>query len=133
MHKDTLLNGLVELEDQERIVVSVVTVAAPRYPPLTNDREHFANPQHLAELREKIRLVYRMAAHNGQDAVVLGAMGCGAYACPPRLVSKEMRGIFQTPEFKGWFRDVTFAVFSRTNNGPGNFAVFKEEFKDVTV
>jgi uncharacterized protein (TIGR02452 family) len=60
-------------------------------------------------------------------------MGCGAYGCPPRLVATEMRDILLESEFRGWFKEVVFAVYSRQSNGPSNFEIFEEVFKGVEV
>jgi Uncharacterized protein conserved in bacteria len=60
-------------------------------------------------------------------------MGCGAYRCPPRVVAEEMKSILLEFEFKGWFRQVTFAIYSRQNNGPGNYNIFKEVFDGVKL
>jgi hypothetical protein len=70
--KDDLDHDCVELPKEERSVVSVITVAAPRYPRLTTDREHFVKESDLEDLRGKIRVVYRMAAHNKQRYLILG-------------------------------------------------------------
>ncbi|KAF8998107.1 hypothetical protein BDQ17DRAFT_1247929 [Cyathus striatus] len=131
--KDDLDHGCVDLPREEQRVVSVITVAAPRGPDLTPDEKSFAKASDLEDLRGKIRLVYRMAARNGQEYVVLGAMGCGAYWCPPLLVANEMKSILLDPEFKGWFRKVVFAVYSVPRNGPGNYGIFSEVFQNVKV
>ncbi|KAJ7717969.1 hypothetical protein B0H16DRAFT_1666717 [Mycena metata] len=123
----------VELPVEERRLVSVVTVAAPARAALTTDGQAFKDPSTLNYLREKIRLVCRMAAHNGNQYLILGAMGCGAYGCPPRVVATEMRDILVEAEFRGWFKKVAFAIYSRPGNGPGNFQIFEEIFKDVQV
>jgi hypothetical protein len=60
-------------------------------------------------------------------------MGCGAYGCPPRLVATQMRDILLEPEFRGWFKKVVFAIYSRPSNGPGNFEIFEDVFKGVEV
>ncbi|KAJ6551703.1 hypothetical protein B0H19DRAFT_951358 [Mycena capillaripes] len=131
--RDDLDHDCVELPIADRRVVSVLTVAAPAWPDLTPDRQSFTDASTLTYLQEKIRLVYRMAAHNGQQYLVLGAMGCGAYACPPRLVAMQMRDILLEPEFRGWFKKVVFSIYSRPSNGPGNFEIFKDVFKGVEV
>ncbi|KAJ7171005.1 hypothetical protein C8R46DRAFT_895147 [Mycena filopes] len=131
--RDDLDHDCVELPHAERRVVSVITVAAPAWAELTPDEEAFEDESTLEYLREKIRLVYRMAAHNGQQHLVLGAMGCGAYECPPRLVATEMRDILLEAEFRGWFKKVVFAIYSRPDNGPGNFEIFEDIFKGVQV
>lgn len=61
------------------------------------------------------------------------AMGCGAYRCPPHVVAEEMKSILLEPEFKGWFRQVVFAIYSRKGNGPGNYDIFKEVFEGVKL
>ncbi|KAI3598451.1 hypothetical protein WG66_000694 [Moniliophthora roreri] len=131
--KDDLDHDCEDLEPGDRRIAGVITVAAPRGPKLTSDRKNFANQSDLNDLRGKIRLVYRMAARNGREYVVLGAMGCGAYRCPPQMVAEEMKAILLDSEFKGWFRNVTFAVYSNPSNGPGNFEVFEKVFKGVKV
>ncbi|KAF9003129.1 hypothetical protein BDZ89DRAFT_1081153 [Hymenopellis radicata] len=133
VHRDDLDHNLKELPAQERIICSVLTVAAPRAPKLTDNKEGFADPSVLEDLQGKIRLVYRMAAHNHKEYLILGAMGCGAYLCPPRLVATEMKNILLEDEFRGWFRRVVFAVYSTKGNGSGNFEVFQEVFEDVVV
>ena len=60
-------------------------------------------------------------------------MGCGAYRCPPRLVAAEMKTILRESEFKGWFRRVIFAVYSKEDIGESNFVIFSEAFKDVWI
>lgn len=129
--KDDLDHDCANLPKEQWRTVSVITVAAPRWPKLTADGQRFANESNLEDLRGKIRLVYRMAAHNKQRYLVLGPMGCGAYACPPKLVAHEMKSILLDQEFSNYFDQVVFAVYSK--GGDGNFPVFKEIFKGVNV
>ncbi|KAF5373505.1 hypothetical protein D9757_010490 [Collybiopsis confluens] len=131
--KDDLDHDCVDLPTTDRRIVSVITVAAPCAPPLTPDKQLFMLERDLRDLREKIRLVYRMAAWDGRTILVLGAMGCGAYACPPRLVASEMRDILLEPEFKARFTKIVFAVYSVPGNGERNFSVFRDVFQDVEV
>ena len=70
--KADLDHNCIDLPPEERQVVSVLTVAAPRLPQLTCDRNAFKNPEDLEDMRGKIRLVYRMAAHHGNTSIVLG-------------------------------------------------------------
>jgi uncharacterized protein (TIGR02452 family) len=71
-----------------------------------------------------------MAATNGVTTLVLGAMGCGAYGCPPRVVAWEMKTAIQSDEFAGWFENVAFAVYAAVPSGKRNFDVFSEVFED---
>lgn len=146
--KDDLDHGCVDLPVDERVIVSVITVAAPRGPKLNSARTELLRPGDLEDFRGKIRLVYRMAAHHGQTHLVLGeamlhslpksvlrlwtgAMGCGAYQCPPGQVATEMQAILLEEEFRGWFKKVVFAVYSTPGNP--NFSIFKEVLDGVLV
>ena len=123
--KDTLENGCVYLEEKERQVVSVITVAAPRCSELTEDK---LEKNVLEEFREKVRLVLRCAAREGKTGLILGALGCGAYRCPPSLVARQMKGVLAEEEFRGWFEEVVFAVYGKGPMGAKNFGVFQEVF-----
>lgn len=88
----------------------------------------------LEDLRGKIRLVYRCAAHHGRTSLVLGAMGCGAgaYRCPPEVVARETRCILEEEEFASWFEDVVFAVYADDRIGQRNLEVFHGEFAHLS-
>ncbi|TFK51970.1 hypothetical protein OE88DRAFT_1628860 [Heliocybe sulcata] len=131
--KDDLDHDCADLLEDQRVVVSVITVAAPRYPKLTRDGESLAKEEDKRDFEGKIRLVYRMAARNSQHYMILAAMGCGAYACPPRQVANMMKSILLEPEFKGWFRRVIFAVYSSPRNGSGNYGIFREILEGVEL
>lgn len=129
--KDTLDNDLIDLPAEKRQVVTVITVAAPLCPKLTEDGEDFADASKLHDLQQKILLVLRLAATNGVTTLILGAMGCGAYRCPPRAVAREMKIALQRDEFVGWFKSIKFAVYAAGPIGKRNFDVFTEVFNDA--
>jgi uncharacterized protein (TIGR02452 family) len=129
--KDTLDNGCVDLPVQQRHVLTVFTVAAPCAPCVTEDGENFANESELFDLRERILLVLRMATTSGVTSLVLGAMGCGAYGCPPRAVALEMKKALERDEFKGWFESVVFAVYAAGPSGRRNLEVFQQVFDSM--
>ncbi|KAI0343349.1 hypothetical protein BDW22DRAFT_1356983 [Trametopsis cervina] len=132
--KDDLDHDCIDLPREEWKLVSVITVAAPRLPRLIkigNGEYNFKNEEDVDNLREKIKLVYRMAIKHNQEYIVLGAMGCGAYGCPPRRVAEEMKVLLLDPEFRGRFREIVFAVYSTKYNS--NFKVFSEVFDGVDV
>ncbi|KAF1849698.1 uncharacterized protein K460DRAFT_360545 [Cucurbitaria berberidis CBS 394.84] len=129
--KDTLNNNVVELPEEQRHVLAVITVAAPRFPKIAEDGECFADKAELTNLKEKILLTLRVAVTNGVTSLVLGAMGCGAYGCPPRAVAREMRDAIAMEEFTGWFERVVFAVYAAGPSGQRNLNVFQEVFECV--
>ncbi|KAH7391995.1 hypothetical protein DE146DRAFT_661383 [Phaeosphaeria sp. MPI-PUGE-AT-0046c] len=127
--KDTLDNDCAEFEDHQRHVLTVITVAAPCGPRVTEDRQDFAKESDKTELRDRIVLILRMAATNNVTSLVLGAMGCGAYGCPPRAVAREMKAVLESQEFRGWFEDIFFAVYAAGATGRENFEIFSEVFE----
>nr|OQO28706.1 hypothetical protein B0A51_02949 [Rachicladosporium sp. CCFEE 5018] len=129
--KDTLANDLLDLPLESRHSVAVITIAAPRWPAVTQDGKDFAKQSDLQELQQKILLVLRLAATNGVTKLVLGAMGCGAFGCPPRAVASEMKAALESAEFQGWFENVVFAVYAAGPAGEKNLRVFKEVFGDT--
>jgi hypothetical protein len=48
-------------------------------------------------------------------------------------VAEEMKLILLEPEFKGWFRKVVFAVYSKHGDSPSNFDIFQESFQGMKL
>jgi hypothetical protein len=70
--KDDLDHSCVDLPVDQREIVSVITVAAPRGPKVSDGR--FAKSSTVHDLREKIKLAYRMGAHDGKQVLILGVL-----------------------------------------------------------
>lgn len=77
-------------------------------------------------LREKVRCVYRMAAENGHDALVLGAFGCGYFGNPEQVVAKTFKDVLAR-EFASAFDVVVFAVPGSSRDP--NLKAFAAQFK----
>lgn len=112
-------------------VVAVVSAAALRHPPLTDDKKHFANLGLRAETKRKMRVVLRVAALGGHTKLVLGALGCGVFGNPPREVAECFLEVLREKEFQGgWWEEVAFAVLDNVKgpeggkDGKGNFGAF---------
>ena len=115
-------NCFRDLPVELRKAVSVISVAAPRF---TDPDLAFSEASHYADLRDKIRLIYKMAVCNNKTFLVLGAMGCGTYNCPPFVVAREMKNILEEEEFNGWSQKVVFAIRGESRN----FMPFQEVFR----
>lgn len=74
---------------------------------------------------ERIRTMLRTAAENGNDSVVLSALGCGAFKNDPRIIAHLYKAVLET-EFKGVFRRVVFAIIDA--QGTQNCAIFQDAF-----
>ena len=69
----------------EPYTVNVVTMAALKHPTLTNEGR--LSRYDYETTKEKIRDILYHSFIVGNDSVVLGAMGCGAYRTPPEEVA----------------------------------------------
>lgn len=121
-------------------VVSVISIAALRKPALSPDNLHFKSEGQRAETKRKIRLTLRIAAHKGHRHLVLGALGCGVFANPPREVARCFLEVMREPEFVGgWWQEVCFAVLDNAQpgqggkDGNGNFGLFYRELHGEVV
>lgn len=79
-------------------------------------------------LSKRLRLILRIAAAKGHDAVVLGAMGCGAWSNPPRAVARVFATVL--PEFDGMFKKITIAILS-SGPRPHILRAFTQVFDSV--
>ncbi len=114
----------------EPMPVAVATFAAYDKPNLD-----YSDPNHPKlqgeELKwtiEKIRTIYQCAYNNAHDTVILGALGCGAFANPPAHLVELFMDVYGK-EFNGCFKYVGFAVMEDMNDGKkhnpeGNFKPF---------
>lgn len=78
--------------------------------------------------RNKARAICRMGLRHGDDALVLGAFGCGAFKNPPEEVATIFKEVLEEDEFKDRFRLVTFSIIEDHNSGGVNLNAFRKVF-----
>lgn len=111
--------------------LDVVTVPALNRPTLAAPQE--LCPEHAEATKRKMRAILRACFHGGNDAIVLGAFGCGAFRNPPAHIARLFHEVFEEPEFRGVFRRLTFAILDDHNsrhahNPEGNLIPFQRVF-----
>ena len=116
---------------EEPFMLDVVTVPAINHPTLVGPQE--ICPEHAEATKGKIRAILRACFHGGNDAIVLGAFGCGAFRNPPAHIARLFREVFEEAEFRGVFRRLTFAILDDHNarhshNPEGNLLPFQRVF-----
>ncbi len=133
-------HGLLDLTKPDDLpIVSVVSVAAINGPKVSKDaggKEEYAYWGDREVMKEKMRVVLRIAAVNGHRVLVLGALGCGAFGNPRREVVQCWKEVFAENEFHGgWWETVAFAVMEpgEDKDGNGNFGVFWRGLDGVMV
>jgi uncharacterized protein (TIGR02452 family) len=103
----------------ERFCVDVISVAAP------NLRHCSLDTQTVAEIiKARIANVMDICAAQGDTAIVLGALGCGAFKNDVKLVAAELRQLIFDESYAKLFDRVDFAVLGRGEVGRENYRVF---------
>lgn len=121
-------------------VVSVVSVAALRNPKiervLGTGEQRYKEHKEKELMRDKMRVVLRIACHNRHQKIVLGALGCGAFGNPKAEVVRLWQEVLREEEFLGgWWEDLVFAVMEEggSEQSDGNFGVFWRGLNGVEV
>lgn len=83
-------------------LLSFVTCAAPFAPTV-------GQPESRELLRRRIHRVLGVARAYGQETLVLGAWGCGAFGNDPDTTARDFREALEN-EFSGWFSEIVFAI-----------------------
>lgn len=119
------------LQDQYWYRVNVLTCAAPNLRerpsnemnPGDGDRAVKISPKDLQELHEKrLRRILSIAAAKGNEAVILGAFGCGAFLNDPEVVAQASKTVVR--EFSLAFKKIEFAVYCGPSDQK-NYFVFQ--------
>ena len=70
-----------------------------------------------------MRRILDIAAASGNEVVILGAYGCGAFRNPPAVVATAMRQVVE--EYRHHFRIIEFAVYCSPRDDQ-NYRVFQQ-------
>lgn len=95
----------------------------------------YDRPENEAEYREgtkaKMRAMLRAAKMNGNDALVLGAFGCGAFRNDPLQLAMWYKDVLSEVEFHNAFNRVLFGI--KTKAGDVNLVTFKSVFESMAT
>ena len=124
-------HGLMDLSKPDDLpVFSCVSVAALQGPAIEKDagwKERYRRAEDRGTMKEKMRVILRIAAVNEHRVLVLGALGCGAFANPRGEVVSCWKEVFWESEFQGgWWEKIVFAVMESggRKDTDDNFGVF---------
>ena len=119
------------LPPDEWYTVNVLTCAAPNLRERPGNRMNDGGgvrsvqigKQELRQLHEKrMRRILSIAASEGNEVMILGAFGCGAFSNPPDIVAEAMKTVVQ--EYRSFFEAVEFAVYCPPRDD-SNYRVFE--------
>jgi uncharacterized protein (TIGR02452 family) len=72
-----------------------------------------------------VERIFRVAAKNGAEVLILGAFGCGAFRNPPEIVAEAFKTVQE--KYGSYFETVEYAVFCGRQETV-NFDAFSEKF-----
>ncbi len=98
-----------------------IAVAGLRKPTLTDDGRRIRQRSDIEILETKLRLLMYVAAKHGNDVLILSALGCGAFGCPPAHVAMLFKKVVS--ENSGRFRKIIFAILG------SNYEPFKAAYE----
>ena len=74
-------------------------------------------------LTSRIRRIFDVAVANGNEVLILGAFGCGAFRNPPEIVAKVFYNVMQ--DYLFYFDTIEYAVY-HTEREVANYEAFKK-------
>lgn len=113
--------------------VNVITCAAPNLRNKPTNRYNTGDGQgavsltdtELQELHEKrLRRILDVALSEGNDTVILGAFGCGAFKNDPEVVARAANRVIR--DYRHAFRNIEFAVYCAPSQGDRNYKIFQK-------
>lgn len=119
------------LPEEKWYSVNVLTCAAPNLREKPNNSMNFGDGdaavyisrEELQALHEKrMRKVLEIAVCKGNEVVILGAFGCGAFRNPPMVVAQAMKRVVQ--EYRKNFETIEFAIYCSPRDD-ANYRVFQ--------
>ena len=117
----------------EQATVSMLAVSALRkpkllrggptsglHPPSTSSLRY--TPEDRQEMQRRVDAIFQVALLEGQDVLVLGSLGCGAYSNPPQEVVELFRASLE--KYGKYFREIYFAVLVVKDTDQENLDTF---------
>lgn len=112
--------------------VNVITCAAPnlrKIPSNTMNPHAGIKAAHVSDeeleglLTSRIRRIFTLAAMEGNEVLILGAFGCGAFQNPPEVVARVFWKVME--EYLLAFETIEYAVYC-SERDKRNYEVFRE-------
>lgn len=121
----------VLMKEQDWYFVNVITCAAPnlrekpsnRYNSGDGDNSIRVTDEELLAIHEKrLRRILDVAVNEGNDTIILGAFGCGAFKNNPNVVARAAHNVVE--DYLRAFRNIEFAVYCKPDDET-NYRTFR--------
>lgn len=132
---DTASPALMQLKDWYE--VNVLTCAAPNLRQIPSNKMNIGDgvkrvkmlDKDLLELHEKrLTRILDIALAERNEAVILGAFGCGAFENNPEVVALAAKNVVE--KYLYAFKVIEFAVYCSPRDET-NYSVFKQKLRDI--
>lgn len=118
------------MPEEDWYKVNVITCAAPNLRPGFNKNNNYRNTNiknsQLQALHEKrMRKILDICKTNGNEVMILGAFGCGAFMNSPEVVALAMHNVVK--DYLYDFKTIEFAIYCGRDDT--NYRVFERTLK----
>lgn len=119
------------MNEKDWYTVNVITCAAPNlrirpgnsYNPGDGNKSVSISDRDLLALHEKrLRRILDVAVSEGNDTVILGAFGCGAFENKPEIVARASKNVIK--EYLHAFKTIEYAIYCSPRD-ERNYEIFK--------
>ena len=107
----------------EPVKIDMIAAPAVCFPQTSRDRKFMTDEKDVKLLEAKIDMLFRVAAANKNDVLILSAWGCGAFGCPPYHIAKIFKKV--CAEYDGAFKEIVFAILGT------NYRLFKDSWEET--
>lgn len=116
------------ISDREQITVACLAAAALPKPQVRVDCdgvEQYVHPEDYEHTRALAQTIMSVAADTGHDAVVLGAIGCGAYKGPRHDIARAFKEALDCSGHQHSVQRVVFAILARDDTEAETIEIFR--------
>lgn len=118
------------MQESDWYDVNVITCAAPnlrtnpsnRYNPADGDAVTMTDKELLALHEKRARRILDVAVSEGNEVVILGAFGCGAFRNKPEIVARAYKNVISS--YLHAFKTIEFAVYCSSKDD-SNYRTFE--------
>ena len=111
-------NDYKVLETPLPLLTSVITCAAPIY------KNQISKDELKKLFKDRIRPLLKTARVKGNNTLILGAWGCGAFNNPPEVVAQAFKEVLIDEKLAHCFNEIEFAIYCHEDTT--NYDVFKK-------
>ena len=93
-------------------------------------KANISNSELLKIHEKRLRRILDVAVLEKDEAIILGAFGCGAFLNNPEVVAKATKNVIK--DYLKAFKVIEFAIYCNPTRDSINYTIFKETLKDLT-